>query len=94
MGQAYAPRSSDRRIPGCTGARDPRPIDAAGAREDAGVVLAVLAAIVNLDHSTTVFKVGWFEITLANLVVFGLLAVVFALGLLIQLPGRTGRDDG
>ena len=55
-------------------------------------MLAVLASIVDLGHKTTVFKVGWFQITLANLVVLALLVVVFALGVLIQLPGRTGRD--
>lgn len=44
--------------------------------------------------ATTVFKAGWFESTLANLIVFALLVIVFVLGVLIQLPGRTGRDAG
>jgi uncharacterized membrane protein YphA (DoxX/SURF4 family) len=52
----------------------------------------LLAAIFDLSGKTTVLKTGWFEITLTNLVVFGLLVAVFAAGLWIQLPGRAGRD--
>jgi hypothetical protein len=56
--------------------------------------LAVLAALVEVGHRTTVLHSGWFEITLANLIVFGCLVVVFVLGLWIQLPGRARRDAG
>lgn len=53
---------------------------------------APLAAIFDLSQKTTVFKAGWFQITLANLVAVALVLAVFALGVWIQLPGRTGRD--
>lgn len=53
-----------------------------------------LASIVDLGQKTTVLRSGWFEITLANLIVFALLLAVFALGLWLQLPGRAGRDGG
>jgi hypothetical protein len=41
--------------------------------------------------ATTVLRVGWFEITLANLIVFVLLVVVFVLALSVPLPGRARR---
>jgi ethanolamine transporter EutH len=56
------------------------------------IVHSVSAALVVLSHKTTVLHSGWFEITLANLIVFVLLLAVFALGLWIQLPGRVRRD--
>ena len=58
------------------------------------VSLAVLAAIVDLSHNTTVLKTGWFEVTLANIIAIVVILALFAAGLAIQLPGRTGRDAG
>lgn len=54
--------------------------------------VAYLAALIDLNSKTTVFKVGWFQITLANLIVFVLLLIVFLAALKISLPGREGRD--
>jgi hypothetical protein len=52
----------------------------------------VYGALIDLSPTTTVIHSGWFEITLANLIVFVCLIGVFALGLWIQLPGRVRRD--
>ena len=57
-------------------------------------MVVVLASLIDLGHKTTVIRSGWLEITLANLVVLVALVAVFALGLWIQLPGRTRRDGG
>ncbi len=56
------------------------------------IAAGALGALLDVGGKTTVLKSGWFEITLANLIVFVLLVVVFALALWIQLPGRAGRD--
>jgi hypothetical protein len=53
-----------------------------------------LAAIFDLSGKTTVIKSGWFEITLANLIVFGLIVIVFVAALFTPLPGRARRDAG
>jgi hypothetical protein len=57
-------------------------------------VAAVLAALIDLNTKTTVFKVGWFQITLANLIALVLIVVLFLIGLKIALPGRVRRDGG
>jgi hypothetical protein len=79
----------------CTHHRHPpaHPVAALAVPSDLDLV-AMLAAIFDLSHHTTVFKSGWFEITLANLIVFVLLVVVFVAALFVQLPGRARRDAG
>jgi uncharacterized membrane protein len=56
------------------------------------MAIALLAALVDLSGKTTVLKVGWFEITLANLIVFVLLIAVCVAALVVPLPGRRARD--
>lgn len=58
------------------------------------LAISLLAALVDLSGKTTVLKVGWFEITLANLIVAVLLIAVFAGALFVTLPGRMKRDGG
>ncbi len=58
------------------------------------MVAHVSAAIFDLSHSTTVLKTGWFEVTLANLVMFVVVIGLFAAGLAISLPGHRARDEG
>lgn len=56
------------------------------------VAVGALGALVDMSGKTTVLKSGWFEITLANLVVFVLLVVVFVVALYVPLPGRERRN--
>lgn len=55
------------------------------------MMFAVSAAVFGLAGKTTVFKAGWFEITLANLIVFVLLLAVFVLAIALPFPGRRHR---
>lgn len=56
------------------------------------VAVDVLGALIDVSGKTTVLKSGWFEITLANLIVFVLLVVVFVVALYVPLPGRDRRN--
>ena len=46
-----------------------------------------IGAAVNLDHPARYVHWGWFQISIANLVVILLMLVVFALALVLPFPG-------
>ena len=46
----------------------------------------MLAALINLDHPGTYVHWGWIQISLANLIVIALMALVFVLALVIPFP--------
>jgi hypothetical protein len=47
-----------------------------------------LAAAVNLNHPAHYIHWGWFQISVANLIVIVLMLVVFVLALFVPFPGR------
>jgi len=49
------------------------------------------AAVVNLNHPAHYIHWGWFQISVANLVVIVLMLVVFVLALFIPFPGRRAQ---
>ena len=49
---------------------------------------SVLGAAVNLDHPARYIHWGWFQISVANLIVILLMVVVFILAILLPFPGR------
>jgi hypothetical protein len=48
----------------------------------------VLGAAVNLDHPARYIHWGWFQISVANLIVILLMLAVFVLAILLPFPGR------
>jgi hypothetical protein len=48
----------------------------------------VLAAAVNLNHPARYIHWGWFQISVANLIVILLMVAVFVLAILLPFPGR------
>ena len=54
----------------------------------AGGRAPAIGALVNLNHATHTIHRGWFLISIANLVVIGLMVVVFILAVVLPFPGR------
>jgi hypothetical protein len=48
----------------------------------------IVGALVNLNHAAHTIHRGWFLISIANLVVIGLMVVVFILAIVLPFPGR------
>jgi hypothetical protein len=57
------------------------------------VISGLLGAIINLNHPGRFLSWGWFQISLANLIVIILMVVVFVLALVVPFPGK-GRRRG
>lgn len=57
-------------------------------------LLGALAAIINLNHQGTFIHWGWFQISVANLVVIILMIVTFVIALLVPFPGKNKRRGG
>ena len=53
-----------------------------------------IAAIVNLSHPGTYIHWGWFQISVANLIVIISMIVVFIVALVVPFPGRNKRRGG
>lgn len=47
-----------------------------------------LAGVVPMDHPGTYLHWGWFQISLANLIVIIIMLVVFVVALITPFPGR------
>jgi hypothetical protein len=58
----------------------------AGMRRPHSLALVLIAALVNLNHPATYVHAGFFQMSVSNLVVIGLMVVVFAVA--IALPFR------
>ncbi|HTW41937.1 MAG TPA: hypothetical protein VMD79_06460 [Solirubrobacteraceae bacterium] len=52
---------------------------------------AVLAAIINLNHPAHVIEWHFIKLSVANVVVIGLMLVVFALAIVLPFPGAARR---
>jgi hypothetical protein len=50
--------------------------------------MRMLGAVVDLDHPARYIHWGWFQISVSNLLVIVLMAVVFVLAILLPFPGR------
>jgi len=50
-----------------------------------------IGALVNLNHPAHYFHWGWFQISVANLLVIVLMLAVFVLALFLPFPGRRVR---
>jgi len=46
----------------------------------------MLAAIVNLNHPGSYIHWGWFQMSLANLIVIAVMIAVFVLAILVPFP--------
>ena len=53
-----------------------------------------LAAIINLNHPASYVHWHFFEMSVPNLVVIGLMIVVFALAIVLPFPGSRRRKRG
>lgn len=56
--------------------------------------MSVLAAIFNLNHPGHVVHWHFFQMSVANLVVIGLMLLVFALAIVLPFPGAARRRKG
>jgi len=59
-----------------------------------GVHAAVLGAVFNLNHAAHVVEWHFIKLSVANLVVIGLMFVVFALAIVLPFPGAARRRAG
>lgn len=53
--------------------------------------MVVIAAVFDLNGRQEYVHAGWFLVSIANLVVIGLMLAVFVLALLLPFPGRERR---
>ena len=63
----------------------------AGRRRSYTLPLVLVAALVNLNHPATYVHAGFFQMSVANIVVIALMVVVFAAA--IALPFRRHRGE-
>ena len=50
-----------------------------------------LAAIINLNHPASYVHLGFFQMSVSNLVVIVLMIVIFAAAIALPFPGSRGR---
>ena len=56
--------------------------------------VAVISAVFNLNHPAHTVDWHFIHMSIANVVVIGLMLVVFVLALLLPFPGAAGRRGG
>jgi hypothetical protein len=56
--------------------------------------MRVLGAVFNLNHPAHVIEWHFIQMSVANVVVIGLMLVVFALAILLPFPGAARRRGG
>jgi len=54
--------------------------------------VGVLAAVFNLDHPAHTVDWSFIHLSVANVVVIGLMFVVFGMAIMLPFPGAAGRD--
>jgi hypothetical protein len=54
--------------------------------------MIVLAAVFNLNHPAHTVDWEFIHLSVANVVVIGLMFIIFFLAILLQFPGAAGRD--
>jgi len=55
-------------------------------------VTAVLGAVFNLNHPAHTVDWHFIHLSVANVVVIGLMFIAFFLAILLPFPGRSGRE--
>jgi hypothetical protein len=55
-------------------------------------VVSVMGAVFNLNHPAHTVDWSFIHLSVANVVVIGLMLVVFFLAILLPFPGAAGRD--
>jgi hypothetical protein len=56
--------------------------------------MSVLAAVFNLNHPSYLVHWHFFQMSVSNIVVIGLMLVVFALAIALPFPGAASRRRG
>ncbi len=56
--------------------------------------MSVLAAVFNLNHPSHLVHWHFFQMSVSNIVVIGLMLVVFALAIALPFPGAESRRRG
>jgi hypothetical protein len=56
--------------------------------------MSVLAAVFNLNHPSHLVHWHFFQMSVSNIVVIGLMLVVFALSIALPFPGGASRRRG
>jgi hypothetical protein len=56
--------------------------------------MSVLAAVFNLNHPSHLVHWHFFQMSVSNIVVIGLMLVVFALAIALPFPGAASRRRG
>jgi hypothetical protein len=56
--------------------------------------MSVLAAVFNLNHPSHLVHWHFFQMSVSNIVVIGLMLVVFALAIVLPFPGAASRRRG
>jgi hypothetical protein len=54
--------------------------------------VSVLAAVFNLNHPAHTVDWSFIHLSVANVVVIGLMLIVFVLAIFLPFPGAAGRD--
>jgi len=57
-------------------------------------ITTVLGAVFNLNHPAHTVDWNFIHLSLANVIVIGLMLVVFALAILLPFPGAAKRREG
>ena len=57
-------------------------------------ITTVLGAVFDLDHPAHTVDWHFIHLSLANVIVIGLMLVVFALAILLPFPGAAKRGEG
>jgi hypothetical protein len=64
-----------------------------GASELQGRRVSVLAAVFNLNHPSHLVHWHFFQMSVSNIVVIGVMLVVFALAIALPFPGAARRRE-
>lgn len=59
-----------------------------------GAITTVVGAVFNLDHPAHTVSWHFIHLSVANVVVIGLMLIVFALAILLPFPGAAKRRKG
>jgi hypothetical protein len=51
-----------------------------------------LAALVNLNHPASYLHSGWFEMSVPNVIVIGLMLFIFAAAIVLPFPGSRRKQ--
>ncbi len=58
------------------------------------LIYGLIGSLINLNHPGHFIEWGWFQISLANLIVIILMLVIFVVALVVPFPGKSRRRGG